>query len=320
MKGSWEGYLAGLHFRGRLSLLVEGKDDRTFMAFLVRQCPAGKAAGKEIVIDVVGALSGFQDVPGMRDRVEFVARQAGNDAQIVSKDMFRAAVDREFRSFSTMPPLRDDISGCHVDGLVHWTRGHSIENYVLSDLALCECIETLYCEHVGHDALDQLRSHYTSLVVHSASLSLACMHRRLLERAETAFDPSVWQLNTSRGQYEINQSQVVSLLKKRGVDAQVAADVCSVYASISIDAARIGKDVRWFGHGKLTLNLLWAGVSALLRNHNVSPDIAVRIGGGDRDDKLRTASKWWASKGAGSASDSPGSLMQWFAGSRLAVE
>lgn len=152
-------------------ILVEGKDDRNILLRLLNKLSeAGIISGRFDVDTAEDLESPLAQAIGNREKVEEVCSGLGQDVA----GRFVGFVDREFRGFNlSADTVTDEIAAHLVKGYLLWSRGHSIENYLLDFRTLSHAIQSSTITHEYSLALSRLERVYPDVLRLACAIGLA---------------------------------------------------------------------------------------------------------------------------------------------------
>lgn len=307
---SIEGYIAALAFRTNPTLLVEGVTDKVIITCFIHQIAnLKKAAPSNVLIDTAQIIASSKSQPqGNREKVEqihTIASTTGN--------RFAALVDREFRQFIINSTI-SDASPHHavIDNTLFWTRGHSIENYLLFSDGVINTLNQLFGEHLPFDCGEKLAPHMCDIIRTACAVSLAAKEEQLIDRLTGVFSAKDWLL-TSCNKVVLQYNDIEQNLRTRNVpNDKIANFKNAVINYLKKLESTAGQLLQWLTHGHIGISLLWTGIAFLLREIGVSPGVLQSIERGDNDNKRRTLAKAWADFSNTNSDSSPEQLISWF--------
>lgn len=303
---SLEGYLAAAILRDQRSILLEGSSDRQFVACLLGAI--SDVVPSPYVLDTVDIIADPELTGGNRERVEFmVARADSENVQLAG------LTDREDREFRHGPDrFYDDLDVERVSGLLFWTRGHSIENYLLTPDLLCGFLRMMYPEHVGPEVLSDVHASFESGLGELAALARTLTMSSLLSRSRDLIDRRHWQLED--GLLRLKNDAVKQSLEDRGVDiATSSACIQELELLRPVIAASAADVVRWATHGHVAADGIWTMVGFLAGRRGVGAETVEQIARGFRDVKRKHSTDVWSQTQAQEV-DALGNLRDWALG------
>lgn len=302
---SFQGYLSALEMRTTKTLLVEGPTDIQILSRILNGLEeAGTVERDTVVIDSADLIqrSGLQ--MGIRQFVEHV--HAASTAQ---PEKFFVLVDREFRGFELGPPLTDPI-GTHYLPAPNcmWTRGHSIENYMLTPEPFIEFLRHHYPESIPVNAYADIERNVSAAVVWSAAVSLALLEAQAIGRSEGVCQTEHWDCVH---RYLNAKEYAATLAPRCGAtfdSASFTSRVVHWYSELSQVSVELP---RWIAHGHISTSMVWVVVGKTLDSLGVDAAVVDQVAKGMKTNKLRIAATWWQQYLASNPPDSPTPLIEW---------
>ena len=305
---SVSGYLSALEMRTSRTLLLEGVTDWQMVSRVVNGfVEEGKLSGDSVVIDTADLLDRTGYAMGVREFVEYVHGLSGDSGELLF-----AMVDREFRGFRFGPPPEDDISSHHLSAAnCMWTRGHSIENYVLSSEAVIEYLRHNHPESVPASIYPEIHRVLELSLPWCGAVTLALAESRLLGRADGLARTDCWDCHQ-------DNFQVGAYARELAARCDASFDVDEFEQNVREwhrELIGISPEVsRWVAHGHLSMGIIWATAATVLAAAGVESKIVEQIASGMRKHKLRSAASWWQSQIEQNAIETPLPLVQWLIG------
>jgi len=310
MKHRVEDYITKLLMQTRISVLVEGKSDRSSLSQIIRTQSVG-IVGREIIIDTVDQIDGFpQDVLGNWERVEHVAEQVVKYTDLASKDCFRALVDRDFRWFELSSLITDCLSRHLSKPPLHWTRGHSLENYFIK-FEYCKLyLIDFFGEYISDSAIERLRSVFASIVNESVFLSIALHEAPRGGRLCGSIGIDLWQGNDIECM-SVSWEKLELIAIARNLNVEEINKIKQRYMVLREANFETKDDMRWCGHGKVASRILWAGIGAAFEKLGVSNDVCHDIATRDPAERNRRCSRAWVDCYSPASNEHPVDLVTW---------
>lgn len=304
------GYLAALELRSaRRTLLVEGQIDRMFVERLLHELTTqGRGRRERIAVDTADMIKA--EGRGARELLEMLHGETTS-----SRMSFGALVDREYRSFAFAPVLTDMAPEHRVlNDSLFWTRGHSVENYILTERAIRKFLQVNF-PHVLDLLSNQLRETLESAIRWAAAVSIAAFEAGHLGRCKGACDHQMW--GAAGGVLQLSVAEFSNALVARGAPQTTADQIANrargVFVSLT-DPATAGL-ARWLAQGHLGFELMWSACAALARSAGVAPGECDRVAHGLKDVKARLAFDDWISVEFGQQQNGemPNAFVEWCA-------
>lgn len=310
-----QAYVAKIRMSSRRHLLVEGPTDRAVLKRLVLAlCTEGRAPEAEPQIDTAELISSVEGKVGNGEKVEG-AYQAARAAGV----SLAVWVDREFRCFDFEPDLVDKL-GCHQyepPGL-YWTRGHSVENYLLTADAIIDALASQFAVdlRVGYDLA--VRRCFGDVLFSAAAMSIAARDAGLLGRLDGLITHEHWRC--AGATVELDWAELEPAVRRRGVSAASARALRTSWTTALARVRKAGIEVaRWVAHGHLGLRMVRCGVARALDAYVESPARISQVATGECEEFQKTAASHWASRAAAGAVEAPSELIAWLVTPRQAA-
>lgn len=229
-------------------ILVEGKDDHNVLIRLVRKLEECGRLPHPIIVDTAEDIASPDRPMGNREKVEAVC--AGLDEGDACR--FVGFVDREYHGFSLTDPICDEINGHFRQGRLLWSRGHSIENYLLDSHVLAHAIECNTECSVCYDALKALKAKLPEAIQLACAIGLTGheTHRLPMLRSsirwnDVMLDPTIaldgpsWLAYMARIHPKVNASEVFSAIsgwleRLRGCHGDTVKWLCDGHTALAM--------------------------------------------------------------------------------------
>lgn len=287
-----EGYLALLVMRGSRSVLVEGPTDQHSLWLLLRKF---EASGRQIIpglsVDYMEMIQDNVLPPSKREGVEFIhAKCQAEGIELL------ALVDREFRDFTLRPAIQDSSPFHKHRAGLYWTRGHSIENYLLTSNYILSYVSMRFPIDTSHSRCTAVDEAMGDILIQSAALSLSLSEASLLNRAQGLITASLWK-HTPQGELHFDIDELGLHLRGRAVDHATCQHVVRGFRSYMSQVALHDPQriARWICHGHIGWDCIWSAVARTLELHGCAPDLVMEVSHGHKDEKWRHVIGHWTS-------------------------
>ena len=233
-------------------ILVEGKDDKRSLMYLVKEF-----FGKRNDIKVHGAHQiKFGSNIGNRERVEEICEKI-NGKKYARR--FVGFVDREFRDFELGDNIKDLLSKHNITGCLIWSRGHSIENYYFEFTTLSRPLRHFAVTPYFDDALDLFEQNMEQTLKLACAIGIAAWQCNQLKPVRSSIeDWKILEYNTS--QITINkESWMNSLVNRQKIKEADAFTFISTFQMWLIKVSKTDHNlIRWLCHGHIGITFIWA--------------------------------------------------------------
>jgi hypothetical protein len=315
---SLQGYLALLEMRSNRTLLLEGKTDAVIVGRVIHEI--ANESVPDAVVDTADMIrlnaeeySRIVDLQnndvGSRELVELVHSKSN----FVSAK-FACLVDREFRGFNLTPSLVDSIPKHNIVDLnMFWTRGHSIENYFLSELYLMAFLRFQFAERISKETLNRLQTSLPSILTDTAAITLTIYNFALLSKSNGISTHTHWDV-PNHSSASISLTRLVNDLKKRhveNVDYSLFENCFNEFRSC-LKLRQNNELARWITHGHLGLDFVWSGIARILEDEGWDNKHVMDVSKGYAENKLRKASEIWAKEILDGRAETPTALWSWY--------
>ena len=280
--------LAGVT-RPPIVILVEAKDDAAALAKLFNELNIPVRLHRADCIRPAGGL-------GARELVE----EAHTLARIRGLFLF-AFVDREGRLTTTGWPPTETLSGHFRDPSgIGWTRGHSIENYIMTIDAIGSGLRDQHPEPSGQ-AVREFEAHFDAALRLACVLTRAIMNLGLVARLRKTIHFNLVDVSAG-AMVRFRWKQWRRELVRVGLaSAQIAALYAEVRAGLRTVRVGGGSPVRWLSHGTMGWCTLNAVATACYLK--CSADTAADGLWSDRDIGVRRAATATWARGVAAGTD-----------------
>lgn len=281
------GYRIAIRARSSKTLVVEGRDDRIVMQRVFLEAISGSPVGNLVRVDSSDIVKDpVLSEMGARDRVVKIVEVCRPP-----QGKLKGLKDREWDFFCTDNFV--EIPGEQPDADVFTTRGHSIENYFFDSSLCCDFLKRKYSSMIGPDVLVRVEEDFEKILDFSLAYSVACKRLGVIDRFDRLVSPSHIEFNGAFGLAENFRSAVLS----RGVTSTLVDDFFEAFSNVSAQLGeRTGQDWcgRWWAHGHLGEDALWACVGWIAANSGLCSRDAETICHGHRDDRLHNSAHMMA--------------------------
>ncbi len=272
------GYKIAIRARSSKTLVVEGKDDRSLLQRIFLEEISGISVGDQVRVDASEIvkdpiLSGM----GARDRVakiiEFCRPPNGK---------LKGLRDREWDFFCT--DNLSEIVGGVLDEDIFITRGHSIENYFFDINLCCDFLKRKFSSAINKDFLVAVHDCFGEMIDFSFAYSVACKRLNIIERMERVLSP----IHVERRDALVLAEGFKAAMISRGIAREDVEMFFREFASINEHASMrqaTPQSRRWWSHGHLGEDALWACLGWVAMQHGVGETDAESICHGHKDEK-----------------------------------
>ncbi|GAA5527641.1 DUF4435 domain-containing protein [Herpetosiphon gulosus] len=238
-------------------LLVEGSSDwNAFKKIIhtISEIQEDESIAEDIFIDTAEMFSNSgNEVHGNRMKVELACKLI---EEKISSGKVLGFVDREFRNFTIDSKITDEINKHYRDGIIIWSRGHSIENYLFNIRILKSVFQDITDTRYRYDASIKFNKIFASILVNVCILSFVCCESDNIDRTSNQITFNCF--NISDDKISFNMEIFVENLRNNGFsieNIQKIKDSFDKYQNIvhNTDPSVL----RWICHGHVGINLLW---------------------------------------------------------------
>ena len=241
-------------------IMLEGSQDRNFFDILrqtIQGAPAhGSKYSDNVAIATAEEVKSDLQIEGNRRKVEIVSKLV---AQTSFRERFVGFVDREFRKFYVSTQITDALRTQRQLERLVWSRGHSIENYLLDfEVLRNPLFDSSENGQIAGIALQHLERNFPEILNVACALGLAGAEAGLLEivRRTVHFGPVMppeapvlWNV----GEWK------KSLLDNSHLSSQDSDQLIEQFEScLRTCKASTPSDVRWACDGHLGIRFVWA--------------------------------------------------------------
>jgi hypothetical protein len=290
-KYSPAGYAAALKVRRRATLLVEGREDKEVFARTLHEfCHSRSVLGDNLLIDVADIIDPPPSCVGNRQIVE----EVHHTALRLGVDL-TSFVDREFREFDLEPAWVDKLlDPPEIAPGLFWSRGHSMENYLLADAYVIQFIRYRLAADVSSAVLNEAIGELPNVRRWLCAFSIAVKNARIINRCDGVLTDNSWVVDAS-GVIAMDVKAIVHrLVGDRGVERSDAesylADAVRIFHQLrSVDPNLIAL----MTHGHHLMDGIWAALALFFEQRGVSHGRAKDLVR-DKAERLRYLAQVWA--------------------------
>jgi hypothetical protein len=286
---SVDGYISALLIRGNVTILVEGTSDKNLISRILLEFQENhKISSATLVIDTAELIKSEGDFVGNRTLVEITYTRAIIEDPLVK---LHAIVDREFRGFDIKCHPIDSISDHKiVYPSLHWTRGHSAENYFFSHDFFRKFLKHQFSSRITANALGVLPLVFPSILRWACAVTLALKEAELITRAESLKKSGVWATD-ELGVITLSPRNYANGFSERGVNEALIDKLSGLLVSYKAELDKVDDRVaeQWLAHGHIGWEILWSGVAYAISVHCINSDDIKQIESGYQEVKTNCA-------------------------------
>ena len=253
-------------------ILLEGSQDKRFFQTLHRNSYENReyVVAPKVAIVTAESIGSDGQGAGNREKVEIVA-QLMSDTSF--KDRFVGFVDREFREFSFSDVITDNLLKQNVIDRLIWSRGHSIENYMLDfDVVKESLYDFSQNGETAQKALSKLQRNFQSLLTIACAIGLAAAKLGYLKAARGTINWNIFRLNESTLQLDTERWRN-TLSNHSSLNSQESLVLVNEFESCFDMSVSSGIDeVRWACDGHTGMRCIWAAYARLIFEISKSED------------------------------------------------
>lgn len=295
-------YRSYLRMSKKKHILVEGKEDKAAMLFLLTEI----AFTQQIETSNVSIETAEQiissDGRGVRNR-EKVLDIARSVAEKDYKTRFMGFVDREFDGFEIGDISIEDRICCHrIDGRALFSRGHSIENYLFEIPILGLILESQSTVPYSESVLSMYENVFEEALFQACSLSLAVSDLQLIDRLNKSIDWKFFQIQGENELCFLLDDWLSVIIEDRNISTEVADLLKDRFIHYLSKLERSADSLpRWLCHGHIGMDVLYSVYCACLLNtslqaENQEENSVSHIGWVRREKLFSLLVKSWAKK------------------------
>ena len=296
-------------------ILLEGSQDRSFFDILLQSIQSLSDRPRDSIpaveISTAESLKSGDTVRGNREKVEEVSQLVEGSP---FGHRFVGFVDREFREFKLGGKIEDVLAKQHRAGRLVWSRGHSIENYLLDfDVVRDPLFDCSDNGEVARVALERLQENFPTILNISCALGLAAYEAHELSTLRRTVRWTIFRTSGSALQWDIDNWRR-ELVNRSKITIQLSNELVrrfeywlGVVQSSDLD------DVRWSCDGHMGMRLIWEAYAKLVFDVGRTIDGVRPNPSNQRDRILRTSeivklnhlARSWARINTGRAMETP---------------
>jgi hypothetical protein len=185
-------------------LLVEGKDDWEVFSNFIDQLTDqvnSRSVKKSIFIDRADVFI-ESGLPSNREKVEMACSIIEGTPE---SSKILGFVDREFREFQLDPIIVDRINKHYQSGLVVWSRGHSVENYLFDPLILRETFRDVSDTDFKYEALTMFEVVFNSAMYIACTISLVALMSNNISKLKNSLDWQFIEIQNDTVQFNLQE-------------------------------------------------------------------------------------------------------------------
>ena len=232
-------------------LFVEGDDDKTFFNLLLDEYQL--RSNKHLVQIVVlqpDELIRFHYM-GKQEQVEEICKFV-KDLEVAQK--LAGFVDREFRFFEITDQIIDNQQEHFVEDRLVYSRGHSIENYLLEINCLRSSLRDIADVDNFNSVFELYKSIFESVIRLTCSLTLLTQTHTPWNKIVSSIDWKCFQLESSV--IDLDLSIWKTKLQSRGYDTLQIKTILSDLEKHRYTVQNTNKvTILWYTHGHITFDL-----------------------------------------------------------------
>lgn len=281
------GYKIAVRARSSKTLVVEGRDDRSVLQRIFLEAISGPPVGNQVRVDSSDIVKDSTlSKMGARDRVVRiieVCRPPGGK--------LKGLKDREWDYFCTDNLL--EISGEGGSEDIFVTRGHSIENYFFDSFLCCDFLKRKFSSIITSGFIVDVGEKFLKIIDFSFAYSMTCKRLELIDRLDRLISPSHIEFE---GEFCLSDSFRSAMLSRNigaGEVEKFYVEFASINAQFSVQDTT-PQCRRWWSHGHLGEDALWACVGRVARLHGVNEKDAETICHGFREEKHQSSAHMMA--------------------------
>ncbi len=253
-------------------ILVEGPQDKSFLATLSEAMGEAKgllnSAQSQAVIETAEYIQSETPGEGNREKVEKVSEWIGR-APFQIQDRYVGFVDREFREFRFGSTICDSLQAQRRVNRLVWSRGHSIENYLLDfDVFRVPLRDSSLDRQIAQRALERLREYFSTIVNIACALGLAARQTGQLRTVRNTVHWASIDLSEAGILWNVDCWKA-ALDKRSNLCPVTVARLATQFEHwLAVVQASPPTDVRWACDGHIGLRLVWHTYAKLV--HEIS--------------------------------------------------
>ncbi len=260
--GAYRNYL---RFSKKKHILVEGKEDKIAITFLLNEM----ADNTNLRISNIAIESAEQIISpdgkkvGNRDKVLNIA------SSITEKDYkfrFLGFVDRELDGFEIESSVIEDKVRRHrIDGRVLFSRGHSVENYLFEISILGLILQGQSTIPFSNKVLRMFEEVFEDALHQSCALGLAASDLELLGKIKKSIKWNFFNIDSQSNLLFLVDDWISETKSQRKISDEIS-DLFKARFFFYLEKLRLSEEMlpRWLCHGHMGLDFLYAVYCACL--------------------------------------------------------
>ena len=255
-------------------ILLEGSQDKAFFEILlqtIEQVPKPARAGRiPVAITTSETIKSDTAGEGNRQKVERICKLVAYSS---FRQRFVGFVDREFRKFTFGDRIDDNLATQRRLGRLVWSRGHSIENYVLDFEVVRQPLYDFSTNgQVALSALKRLQENFQTILNIACALGLAARDAHEMETVRRTVHWETVGFVDSTVRWDIDRWRV-ALVQHSHLTLETSDNLVRQFEHW-LDAAQSSNpvDVRWACDGHIGLNLIWTAYARFIYDISGSED------------------------------------------------
>ena len=290
---SIEGYLIALRSRSTHTVCVEGADDLMVVRHCLLQFVGDKdPLNRAYVIDSMDIVKSDGTTPGNSEKLKKICALLNGTT---FSDKVTALSDREYERFDIDKP-EIDLGPFHINpyGHLHYTRGHSIENYFFEPEYFVRYIEFNHATALTANHRQLLNSNWDRILVQTASLTYAIHEYHYCTKTKGLFAFRHWQ-HVGSDKLEIDECAIESSLSSRSIPREHSDKILTRARLLqTVFSTRLAAS-RWIIHGHVGLDLLCGAIGRVMAICGVKLSTCEAVNGYS-DIKLKYFASQWFDK------------------------
>ena len=272
-------------------ILLEGSQDEKFFRTVYQESYENRqdVAASKIAIVTAQSISSGDQVVGNREKVEIVA-------QLISKTFFKnrfvGFVDREYREFTLSSVIVDNLPRQNLIDRLVWSRGHSIENYMLDfDVVNAPLYDHSPNSSTAIKALSKLQDNFQSILTIACAIGLAAKKLNCLEVARGSIHWNILRFNGSSLELDTNHWRNALNSHSKLTPQESLALINEFEHCFNITTSSGIDEVRWACDGHTGMRFISAAYAKLIYEIRTSEDDGGPKAANQREKVLGVAGK-----------------------------
>lgn len=298
---SLQAYLLAVNLRSAKTILVEGATDKRVIGRLLLEQQLLSNSRTNYVIDEVGIVSSDTlSGKGCKEKVEIVAAALTPMARKVNW-----LVDREWEGVD-LNNLPQTISELPDAGWGHRTKGHSIENYWLTEHALADYLKVFYGAQLPAQYFIELKTRFAAILQLATAYSFVAQRYGAITKCSGAISASHISWN---GTHYVVSAAFNVVMASRQISNDIATEICNELQKVFLQGLPTSS-LQWLCHGHLGEEMIRACSANLAAGHGCDPKVVENIERGFRQEKAAHHADWLA-KNQGHSVEPLDRLLEW---------